>query len=215
MRELGSNLRVCLISQKFNKELSANMPKKFNKYFFAITPTGEIQEEATGLKLQLKEKFNLKYALKSPAHITLKMPFLWKENKEQILISQFSDFFNEQSSFNLKLGGIGNFRKRVVFVKVEKQEKLLELQKRLVNLCRTQCNLKVELSDYAFNPHMTLAFKDVKERFFEDYIIFLKSLSFIHHMEVYEVALLRKEAEERKWQVFYRFPLKTTRNLTC
>lgn len=215
MRGLGSNLRVCLISQKFNIELSANMPKKFNKYFVAITPTGEIQEEATCLKLQLKEKFNLKYALKSPAHITLKMPFLWKEDKEQILISHFSDFFNAQTPFNIKLGGIGNFGKRVAFVKVEKQEKLMELQKKLVNLCRTQCNLKVELSDYAFKPHMTLAFKDVKERFFEDYMSFLRSMSFIHHMEVYEVALLRKEAEERKWQVFHRFPLKTSPKNSC
>lgn len=184
------------------------MPKKFNKYFVAITPTGEIQDKATGLKLQLKEKFGLKYALKSPAHITLKMPFLWKEDKEQILISRLTKFFLENPPFNLKLGGIGKFGKRVVFVKVEKEENLMELQNRLVLLCKTQCNLKLELSDYAFNPHMTLAFKDVKERFFEDYVLFLKSIGFMQNMEVYEVALLRKE--EREWQVCHRFPLNTS-----
>lgn len=184
------------------------MPKKFNKYFVAITPTGEIQDKATGLKLQLKEKFNLKYALKSPAHITLKMPFLWNEGKEKILISRFTEFFLEYSPFTIKLGGIGKFGKRVVFLKVEKQVNLLDLQKNLAHFCKTQCNLKLELSDYAFNPHMTLAFKDVKERFFEDYILFLKSIGFMQNMEVYEVALLRKE--EREWQVCHRFHLNTS-----
>ena len=182
------------------------MPKKFNKYFVAITPTGEIQDKATGLKLQLKEKFNLKYALKSPAHITLKMPFLWNEDKETILISRLARFFLENPPFKLKIGGIGNFGKRVVFVRVQKQENLMDMQKKLAHFCKTQCNLKQELSDYAYNPHMTLAFKDVKERFFEEYILFLKSNSFSRNLQVDEVALLRKE--EKEWIVCHRFPLK-------
>ena len=33
------------------------MPKNFQKYFIAIVPEGKVQEKATDLKLQLKEKF--------------------------------------------------------------------------------------------------------------------------------------------------------------
>ena len=111
------------------------MPKNFQKYFIAIVPEGKVQEKATDLKLQLKEKFNLKYALKSPAHITLKMPFVWNEAKQDKLTLQLALFFQDRSAFKLLLRGIGNFGKRVLYIKVGEDEKLKELQKNLTQIC--------------------------------------------------------------------------------
>src|SRR5690606_18948380 len=154
------------------------MPKVLQKYFIAIVPEGEVQENATALKLQLKEKFNLKYALKSPAHVTLKMPFLWNEAKEHLLTSQLEGFFQEQSRFRLFFKGIGKFGKRVIYIKVKEQQELLKLQGRLSLVCKTELKLKLELSDFAYHPHMTLAFKDVKKPFFLDYFEFLNTEGF-------------------------------------
>src|SRR5690554_4935902 len=117
------------------------MAKVFQKYFIAIVPEGEVQQKATELKLQLKERFRLKYALKSPAHITLKMPFVWNEAKEDRLIATLGTFFKEQSGFGLTLRGIGNFGERVIFVRVRKQRQLHKLQDELAQLCKKQLNL--------------------------------------------------------------------------
>src|SRR5690554_6892379 len=107
------------------------MPKVFQKYFIAIVPQGELQDKVTAVKLRLKEEFNLKYSLRSPAHITLKMPFSWNEAKELRLLSQLKAFFIQEPSFRLKIGGIGKFGRKVIFLKVKEQEKLNQLQKNL------------------------------------------------------------------------------------
>jgi 2'-5' RNA ligase len=182
------------------------MPKKIGKFYIAIVPTDPLQGRATELKLQLKDKFNLKYALKSPAHVTLKMPFLWNEAKEYDLISHLSQFFMQQPGFGLTLNGIGKFGKRVLYVKVGGQTAALySLQKKLVTMCQTTLNLKQEMSDYAYHPHMTLAHKDVKHKLFEDYFLYLKSTGFQENLKVQDIALLRKEIG--RWEVYQRFPL--------
>jgi 2'-5' RNA ligase len=65
------------------------------KYFLALVPEGNLQEKATSLKEMLKEQFNIKYALKSPAHITLKMPFSYNEAKEEYLIERLKEFLKD------------------------------------------------------------------------------------------------------------------------
>lgn len=180
------------------------MPKVLQKYFIAIVPEGEVQENATALKLQLKEEFNLKYALKSPAHVTLKMPFLWNEAKEHQLISQLDAFFQEQSRFKLALKGIGKFGQRVIYIKVKEHKALTQLQSDLVQRCKTQLKLKLELSDSSYHPHMTLAFKDIKKKMFSEYYDFIKSRGFSGGVEVNQVVLLKKD--DRQWAAFHAFP---------
>lgn len=179
------------------------MPKILQKYFIAIVPEGELQEQVTGLKFQLKEQFNLKYALKSPAHVTLKMPFLWNQAKEVNLVTQLGTFFQEQAPFELKLSGIGKFGNRVIYIKVREQKELITLQSKVSMLCKSQLKLNQELSDQAYHPHMTLAFKDIKKAHFIEYFNFIKDIGFNQTMEVKQVALLKKV--EHKWKVAGQF----------
>ncbi|HLU89559.1 MAG TPA: RNA 2',3'-cyclic phosphodiesterase [Cyclobacteriaceae bacterium] len=181
------------------------MPRDFQKYFIAIVPEGEIQEKVTEIKHLLKETFNLKYALKSPAHITLKMPFSWDENRESRLLGRLSHFFSQELPFELTLSGIGRFGRKVIYVKVCDQEKLRQLQKNLGLFCRTRLQLDAELSDHRYQPHMTLAYKDTKEKFFEDYLRFIKGKVPAFSMAVRDVALLKRE--NRRWYVCHRFAL--------
>ena len=181
------------------------MAKNLHKYFLAIVPAGEVQEKATELKFKLRETFNLRYALRSPAHITIKMPFLWNESKEERLKHRLASFFQNQPEFPLKLKGIGKFGRRIIFVKVREQPLLVELQRNLVQMCKAKLNLKLELSDEAYHPHMTLAFKDMKAPLFDSYFDFLKDLDVNYSVEVKEVALLKKNGG--KWTVCQRFLL--------
>jgi 2'-5' RNA ligase len=175
------------------------MAKKLEKYFIALVPEGEIQEKASQVKEDLKCKFNLKYALKSPAHITLKMPFLWNENKETELVRQISRFSDGFEPFSLKLKGFWHFGNRVIYIDVFNSKELNELQSELAKYCQQQLNLVKELSDRNYKPHMTVAFKDIKSKRFEEYWTFVKKMKFNEEYLVHQLALLKKV--EGKWKV--------------
>jgi 2'-5' RNA ligase len=181
------------------------MAKSIGKYFIAIVPEGEIQQYATELKLKLKENFNLKYALKSPAHITLKMPFNWNEAKEDKLNGLLESFFDKISPFDLRYSGFDRCGRRVIFIKTKEDPALLSLQLMLSKFCKTDLKLVEELSDRAYHPHMTLAFKDLKPTQFEAYWDFTKKQKFDANQEVRDIALLKRL--EGRWVVVNRFQL--------
>jgi 2'-5' RNA ligase len=163
--------------------------KVIQKYFLAIVPTGEIQESATSLKLLLKEQMNIKYALKSPAHITLKMPFSYNKAKEDYLIEKLRTFLSGKENFKIQVKGTGTFGKRVIFWKIEADSKLYELQETLKLFCKRELNLVDELSDRNFHPHMTIAFKDVKERDFDQVKAIVTDRSIDLPFQVFSVEL--------------------------
>jgi 2'-5' RNA ligase len=179
------------------------MAKSIGKYFIAIVPEGEIQQNATDLKLLLKENFNLKYALKSPAHVTLKMPFNWNEAKEDKLNVLLKAFFEKIRPFDLNYRGFDRFGRRVIFIKVKEEPALFSLQLALSKYCKTDLKLVEELSDRAYHPHMTLAFKDLKPSQFEAYWDFIKKQKFEAKQEVKDIALLKRI--EGRWVVVSKF----------
>lgn len=181
------------------------MAKKLEKYFIALVPEGEIQEKATAIKEDLREKFNFKYALKSPAHVTLKMPFSWNELKEGDLIRHLSGFAKLHAPFNLRLSGFWHFGNRVIFIDVVSHPSLIQLQEALAKFSKVQLKQVQELSDRNYRPHMTVAFKDIKPKNFEEYWDYIKTLSFIERFEVTQIALLKKI--NGIWQVVTQIPL--------
>jgi 2'-5' RNA ligase len=181
------------------------MAKSIGKYFLAIVPEGDIQEKATELKLLLKENFNLKYALKSPAHVTLKMPFNWNEAKEDKLKGFLREFFEKMKPFLLHYKSFDRFGKRVIFIKVKDEPELTMLQSELSGFCKKGLKLTQELSDNAYHPHMTLAFKDIKATQFATYWDFIKKQQFEAKQEVKDVGLLKRI--EGRWVVVGRFSL--------
>jgi 2'-5' RNA ligase len=179
--------------------------KIMQKYFLAIVPKGEIQELATSLKLELKERMNIKYALRSPAHITLKMPFSYNEAKEKVLIEKLENFLSTKKSLKIKVGGTDTFGKRVIFWKVQADSSLTELQTDLKTFCKRELNLVDELSDRNYHPHMTIAFKDVKERDFDEVLTFVSENSNKLELLVDELTLLKRE--NGSWKGYKKLPL--------
>jgi 2'-5' RNA ligase len=181
------------------------MAKQTSKYFIAVVPEGTIQEEVSYIKKQLQENFNLKYAQKSPAHITLKMPFNWNEEKEDVLIQKLREFLSTCSPLHLKTSGFDSFGKRVLFIRILKSEKLNQLQRSVSKFCKQFLNQVEELSDRNFHAHMTVAFKDVKEKDFASYTGFVKQLDAVFSMEVRQIGLLKKIGG--KWILLCQLPL--------
>lgn len=137
------------------------------RYFLAIIPPEPIFTEVHQLKVYLKEKYNTKAALNSPPHITLHMPFKWKESKEAILIEKLEAFGQLQPPFEIKLNNFNAFAPRVIYADVDANSHLVTFQKQLERFCKISFQLfNANRLDQPFHPHLTLAFRDLKKDVF-------------------------------------------------
>lgn len=172
-----------------------------NLYFIAIIPPEPIYGEALAYKHHFKDRFNSKAALNSPPHITLHMPFAWKESKEDALIENLETFSIEQKSFELRLNNFSAFEPRVIFIDVIKNEKLEGLQKQLKRFCKVELNLfNADYKELAYHPHITLAFRDLKKAEFYKAWEEFKDKKVETSFKVNSIALLKYDGKE--WETF-------------
>ncbi len=175
------------------------------KYFLAIVPGEPVFSQAEAIKKEVSEKYNNKSALRSPAHITLHMPFEWEVKKEPFLIDTFSKFkFNQHLKINLK--NFGWFEPKVVFIDVEKNEDLNALQKEIVQHVKQHLQIFNEADSLrAYHPHVTVAFRDLKKSDFylmrEEY----KTKNFEASFIADHFCLLKHNG--KRWDVMERFKL--------
>ncbi len=133
----------------------------------ALVPPSPVFEEVQRLKEDIFEKFASKASLRSPPHITLHMPFSYREDREELLYKVLQDQIKGQKSFRVEHQGFGCFEPRVIYVNVTKSEALDDLRKSLVSGMRRGLNLlNADYKDFAFYPHMTIAFRDLKKAIF-------------------------------------------------
>lgn len=139
-----------------------------NKYFIAIVlpePTLTVIEQ---LKLNLSSKFNLKGALRSPAHITLHMPFEYSIDKEKHLLDVLSLFKFDEELF-LEIKGFGYFDKRVIYADLTPNKNLNHLYNSLKYFISSNLKIENEINNLrGFHPHITLAFRDLKKHQFDE-----------------------------------------------
>lgn len=179
-----------------------------NLYFIAIIPPEPVYGEALALKHHFENQYNSKAALNSPPHITLHMPFKWKESKEGKLIESLAAFSTTQHSFEIRLNNFSAFEPRVIFIDVSKDEKLGTLQKQLKRFCKAELNLfNADYKEFAYHPHITLAFRDLKKPEFYSAWEAFKEKKFETTFNVDSIALLKHSGKE--WKVFKRLPLKS------
>jgi 2'-5' RNA ligase len=137
------------------------------RYFIAIIPPLSVHDEILSLKNYFKGKYNSKASLNSPPHITLHMPFLWREEHEDALIKPLKNFAFGARQFEIVLDGFGSFSPRVIFVAVKQNDLLSEFQRELQRFCKTELNLfNAQYKDLPFQPHVTIAFRDLKKEMF-------------------------------------------------
>lgn len=178
--------------------------KVYKKYFIAIVLTGELLEKAEHIKHELFERYGLKGALRSPAHITLHRPFQWKEEKEEDLINILSGFkFNR--AFTLELNNFSCFAPRVVYIDIKANNDLFILHKELSAFAAARLKLLNEVEDMrGFHPHITVAFRDLKRALFHELWNEFKSRTFFGSFEVKSLSLLKLES---KWEIHKTFSI--------
>jgi|SRR5690606_5603242 len=181
---------------------------KWKLYFIGIVPPSPFFDEALQVKQYVSDKYRSKGALKSPPHITLRMPFKWDEEKEEELIGLLNKFVTSctQKPFELQLKNFGCFEPRVIFIAVEESESLLRLQQELKQFCKTDLNLfDATNKERPYHPHLTVAFRDLKKVDFYKAWDEFKDKVFSGNFLVKEFVLLKHNG--RVWEKFKSFPL--------
>jgi len=174
-------------------------------YFIAIIPPSPIYDEALELKYYFKSKYNSKASLNSPPHVTLHMPFQWKEEKQNVLIEKLNRFTEKQNSFDLNFLNFNCFPPRVIYTDVVKNEKLEILQNELHRFCKRELNIfNANYKEHAYHPHLTLAFRDLKKQNFIIAWDEFKERKFEATFNVSVVTLLKHDG--KKWNALLEFP---------
>lgn len=141
------------------------MRKHDQLYFLAIVPPLPLKNELQLLKTSFAEKYNCKAALKSPPHITLHMPFRFQEKKEDILLEHLNKLTGI-TPFPVHLNNFGCFSPKVIYVKVENTSQLNLLFDKLQFTMKGLNVFNAGYKNRGFNPHLTIAFRDLKKSVF-------------------------------------------------
>ena len=179
-----------------------------NLYYIAILPDDDICAEVLDMKMQFKDRYNATQAFKSPAHITLQMPFKRKACMERELTQCLANFSVVQDPFQVTLDGFGHFSDKVIFISVGECAHLSELKSGLSGVLGSELGfLENELS-FNFHPHMTLAHRDLSPENFKMAWSEFKNRSYRAVFEVSSISLLRHNG--RLWDVIANFPFKSS-----
>lgn len=172
------------------------------KYFIAIVVPSPAFEEIESIKTEISLSYNISGALRSPAHITLHMPFEWKENKQDKLIKTLNHFsFN--NPFIIDLNNYGFFEPRVVFINVKENVLLQQLHNELKYFCQKNLGLLNEIGNLrGFYPHVTIAFRDLKKTQFYKLQADFLTRQFLNSFNYRGFSLLKLE---KKWEVIHKF----------
>lgn len=172
------------------------------KYLIAIVLPTPVINEVEEIKNQLFKLYNLKGALRSPAHITLHRPFEWKETNELKLIESLKTF-TFKNIFTINLKNYNFFEPRVIFINVEKNETLVDLHKHLKLFAQNQLKLLNEINDLrGFKPHVTIAFRDLKKPLFYKLQNEFESKKYSNSFNYLGFSLLKFD---KKWEVLHNF----------
>lgn len=151
----------------------------------------------------MKSRFGAAHALKSPAHITLQMPFRIDENLEESMIEGLKDFAGNQSGFQIKLDGFDCFPPRVLFVKIKEHKPITELHGRFKNILHSGIGLQKNNS-FKFHPHMTIATRDLSAEAFEKAWQEFQNREFEASFKVKSLFLLKHNG--KFWEIYREFP---------
>ena len=179
------------------------MRSEKKKYFIALIPPDPIGSEIREIKNHFQENYGSKGALRSPGHITLHMPFLWNEGKEEKL-NNLLVHASKENCFRLTLNGFGCFAPKTIYIKNDLSQELLSFQQRLVTYTKRSMNLFNATHNRGFHPHVTVAFRDLKKDQFELAWTEFENKVFKASFEVKSFWLLKHDG--KNWNAYREFP---------
>jgi len=161
-------------------------------YYIAVVLPSPLADAVKTLQLRAHTAYYSHAALRSPPHITLQPPFRLPLDQVASLKQVLAEFALQYLPFSVELGGFGCFPPRVVFVRVIENQMLSAIQHDLIKtLTENHIVDSDEKSFRAFQPHITIAFRDLTQRHFRSLWGELEQGSFADQFTTKGITLLR------------------------
>ncbi len=172
-------------------------------YFIALIPHEQLRAEVKALKEEMRDRFKAKHALKSPAHLTLQMPFRWDPDQEQKLVTPLTRFASGQTSFQVKLNGFDCFAPRVIFIHPGDPEPIRKVHSALRLVLINELGFDPNRTPKQINPHLTIATRDLTPEAFATAWPEYQKRPFDAEFEVKSLFLLKHNG--RFWDIYREF----------
>lgn len=194
--------------RKFTKPFPKKPIVKDRLYFIAILPPNSLSEKITAIKKELADTYGPKYALKALPYIALQNPFKAPPTMEPAFFELLQEFATSQAPFAITLKEFGSFPNKenpVIFLKVEKNESLSNLHRKLMNFLRKEFGFSHLLARSTYAPHLTLAYKDMTTEQFASAWPQFENRPFEASFDVNHFYFLRHSG--RQWEILEEFLL--------
>lgn len=173
-------------------------------YFLALLPPDDLKKEIKKLKEDFAQKYHCYRALRLPAHITLVPPFRITEEREPVLVKTLTCFCDNFSEIKIVLEDFGAFPPGVIFIEVKNPESIRPFRNQLLGSMSIVLENANSAAKRQFQPHITLATRDLKkEDFYRAWEVF-KNKSFNIHFLVSGLTLFKHNGKE--WEELHTFP---------
>ena len=178
------------------------------RYFIAVVLPQDIRKEIHNFKKVMAERHDAYHAFKSPAHITLHMPFKWESTKEGVLDQALIQMTEGMRPFEVVLQDFGIFEPRVIFVDVAESKALRGLRDQVLLEMRKRHVYNGEYKNLGFKPHITIAFRDLRKVNFHEAWETFKDQKYERTFSVSGITLLKHHSDQ--WYEIGTFPFMGT-----
>lgn len=169
---------------------------------YALMPDEPLKSVLEAERLEFAEKYNTRKALTNPIHVTLIPPFHFDEDEQRLIdeIEVHSD------PFYVRLTGYASFKRNLVFyVDVEQTPALMAFQSTLADTFQKTFP-KIKFRNlHDFHPHITLGYRDLTRKMFEQAMRDHKNGHLRHEWVVNSYYLWKYVSQQ--WQVIHSLPL--------
>ena len=168
--------------------------------------SGNAKKHAERLIKDVSKKFKVPfvYSRKQPPHITLKYRFETKNVKE--VENVLDEVCKSSSPFTFEIGGIGNFDKEVLFLKVKPSKEMVKIHTELV---RGLKKLDFDWDEFdkhlSKNFHVCIAMQDIEDKF-NEIKRYLKKSNKKFKIKFNKISLIKKP--KTKWIIQKEFKIK-------
>ncbi len=166
-------------------------------------PDLRLREEIRAIKEEFSRDFSSSHALKSPAHITLQMPFKRAPENEPLMTGTLREFSASEMPFTVELDGFGAFAPRVIFIKIKEHQAVAGLHSRLRNVLLKKMEFPQGEIMNEVHPHITLATRDLSRDSFGKAWAGFENRKFTGSFTVNSLFLLKHNG--RYWDIFREF----------
>ena len=172
-------------------------------YFIALIPHGALREEIRKIKERMRDGYGAGHALKSPAHITLQIPFKRSSADEGWMAEVLRTFAANEKPFTVDLNGYGAFAPRVIFIKIVEPGPVIGLHSRLKKVLLEELHFDQDEVMKSVQPHITVATRDLTKKAFSEAWPEIKGERIISSFRVNSITLLSHTG--KLWEILEDF----------